>query len=213
MDALDAEVSASGITKQMEKDLLKEHGDDKEDTTDEEDSDSDDDDDDDDQDVDDDQVEPDSEDDDEDEELEEEEELVKPKDESTEENIEVMRRQVEEELLKYTKVQETPEQNDDEVLEEDGDKLEDLHEMNKQWKPFRDRLVDPDARSVRSTSTAATIAPEDIKKRVKEAITKKDRMHKAKRIRAKGDASSANRSRRNNNDDIKSSTDAFWADD
>ncbi len=71
-------------------------------------------------------------------------------------------------------------------------------------------MVASDVRSVRSTSTAASIAPEEIKKRVKGAIAKKTRMEQAKRIRAKGDASSVQRSRRSNRQDIKDSSDAFW---
>ena len=85
------------------------------------------------------------------------------------------------------------------------DDLKDLHTLNKQWKPFRDHLED--TQSVRSMST---IAPEDVKKRVRNALAKKDRVDKAKRIRAKGDASNVLRSRKENKHEIKDSRDAFF---
>ena len=85
------------------------------------------------------------------------------------------------------------------------DELKDLRSLNKQWKPFRDHL--DDAQSIRSVST---IAPEDVKKRVKSALAKKDRSDKSKRIRAKGDASNVLRSRRDNKHEIKASKDAFF---
>ena len=96
-------------------------------------------------------------------------------------------------------------------LEAEDDEIEDLHALNKQWKPFRDGLVDPDARSLRSTTS--TIPPEEVKRKVKNALAKKDRTEKAKRIRAKGDASAIVRPRRDNTHEIKASKDAFWADD
>ena len=99
--------------------------------------------------------------------------------------IETMRKEVEENL--------------------DYDELKDLRTLNKQWKPFRDHLEDDCSQSVRSMST---IAPEDVKKRVRNALAKKDRSDKAKRIRAKGDASNVLRSRRENKEEIKDSKDA-----
>ena len=99
--------------------------------------------------------------------------------------IETMRKEVEENL--------------------DYDELKDLRTLNKQWKPFRDHLEDDCSHSVRSMST---IAPEDVKKRVRNALAKKDRSDKAKRIRAKGDASNVLRSRRENKEEIKDSKDA-----
>ena len=58
-------------------------------------------------------------------------------------------------------------------------------------------------------SCFSRVAPEEIKKRVKDAIAKKDRAQNAKRIRAKGDASSTIRSRRENKYEIKDSANAF----
>merc|ERR1712129_15564 len=99
--------------------------------------------------------------------------------------IETMRKEVEEKL--------------------DYDELKDLRTLNKQWKSFRDHLEDDCSQSVRSMST---IAPEDVKKRVRNALAKKDRSDKAKRIRAKGDASNVLRSRRENKEEIHDSKDA-----
>ncbi|XP_063215631.1 serine/threonine-protein kinase RIO2 isoform X2 [Bacillus rossius redtenbacheri] len=63
-----------------------------------------------------------------------------------------------------------------------------------------------DARSVRSTSTAATIAPEEIKKRVKDSIKQREKKLMAKkRLAVKGEASAVTRSRRENMDNIKQS--------
>ena len=188
VDALDAEISASGITKQMEKDILKQFGAD-EDSDEEASSD--------------------------DQEEKGEEEEEEEAEEIDEQKVEMLRKQVEEEL-KHIKVDDEIE-NPEELVEkpdEEEDTLEDLHARNKEWKPFRDRLHDPDARSVRSYSTtASTIAPEEIKKRVKNAIAKKERQQKAKRITAKGDASAVVRLRRDNTHEINASTSAFWADD
>merc|ERR1711997_382626 len=110
-------------------------------------------------------------------------------------------------------LEEQLEHNDDEIAnmrqevekELAYDELKDLRSLNKQWKPFRDHL--DDAQSIRSVST---IAPEDVKKRVKSALAKKDRSDKSKRIRAKGDASNVLRSRRDNKHEIKASKDAFF---
>jgi len=183
MDALDAEVSASGMTKQMEKDILQHL------LLDEEEEDgsdlSDDDDTDDNEDIKDDTLE----------ELENptdqlvqvdhEDEPLEEQLEHNEDEIANMRQEVEKELA--------------------YDELKDLHSLNKQWKPFRDHL--DDTQSIRSVST---IAPEDVKKRVKSALAKKDRSDKSKRIRAKGDASNVLRSRRDNKHEIKASKDAFF---
>jgi len=183
MDALDAEVSASGMTKQMEKDILQHL------LLDEEEEDgsdlSDDDDTDDNEDIKDDTLE----------ELENptdqlvqvdhEDEPLEEQLEHNEDEIANMRQEVEKELA--------------------YDELKDLRSLNKQWKPFRDHL--DDTQSIRSVST---IAPEDVKKRVKSALAKKDRSDKSKRIRAKGDASNVLRSRRDNKHEIKASKDAFF---
>ena len=54
-------------------------------------------------------------------------------------------------------------------------------------------------------STASTIAPEVIKKRVQVALNKRDRQTERKRILAKGEASATTRSRRDNAKTIKES--------
>nr|CAD7413575.1 unnamed protein product [Timema poppensis] len=61
-----------------------------------------------------------------------------------------------------------------------------------------------DARSIRSTSTAATIAPGAIKKRVKMSLERREQKALAKkRLAVKGEASAVTRSRRENSDNIK----------
>ncbi|CAG2054875.1 unnamed protein product, partial [Timema podura] len=67
-----------------------------------------------------------------------------------------------------------------------------------------------DARSIRSTSTAATIAPGAIKKRVKMSLERREQKVLAKkRISVKGEASAVTRSRRENSDNIKQ-CDGIW---
>ncbi|XP_040577206.1 uncharacterized protein RIOK2 [Lepeophtheirus salmonis] len=72
-----------------------------------------------------------------------------------------------------------------------------------------------DTHSVRSfaSSTGSTIAPDVIKKRVKASLERRRKQEQTKRIRAKGEASAVTRSRRENTFNIKTSTSAFWADD
>ncbi|XP_069695340.1 serine/threonine-protein kinase RIO2 [Periplaneta americana] len=57
--------------------------------------------------------------------------------------------------------------------------------------------------SVYSTSTAATIAPEEIRSRVKKTLQKREKVAVRKRITVKGEASAVTRSRRENMDTIK----------
>lgn len=173
MDALDAEVSASGITRQMEKDIMEQFLQDTQD------------------------VDSSSSEDQNDEESSEEHEEIQTEEliEHDEETIAALKKQVEEQMNYAVDEEDNPED------------LEDLHQLNKQWKPFRDQKVAPDAQSIRSTST---IAPEDVKKRVKAALAKKERHDKAKRIRAKGDSSAVQRSRQENKHEIKASQDAFF---
>lgn len=68
--------------------------------------------------------------------------------------------------------------------------------------------VSDETRSVRSISTAATIAPDVIKKRTKLALDKRERSQ-AKRILVKGEASAVTRVRRDNRATIKEST-GIW---
>ena len=132
------------------------------------------------------------------------------------EDLETLKQKVENELkgvrLEDVDIEEKGEANVEDVGEAEDeleDELEDLRAMNKMYKPFRDRLA-MDQRSVRTTSTMSTIAPEEIKKRVKLAITKKDRIQKAKKVKA--NASNVNRGRRDNKHEIKASVSAVWDD-
>ena len=126
--------------------------------------------------------------------------------------METLKQKVENELkgvrLEDVDIEEKGEANVEDVGEAE-DELEDLRAMNKMYKPFRDRLA-MDQRSVRTTSTMSTIAPEEIKKRVKLAITKKERIQKAKKVKA--NASNVNRGRRDNKHEIKASVSAVWDD-
>lgn len=128
------------------------------------------------------------------------------------EDLETLKQKVENELkgvrLEDVDIEEKGEANVEDVGEAE-DELEDLRAMNKMYKPFRDRLA-MDQRSVRTTSTMSTIAPEEIKKRVKLAITKKERIQKAKKVKA--NASNVNRGRRDNKHEIKASVSAVWDD-
>jgi len=62
------------------------------------------------------------------------------------------------------------------------------------------------------SSVASTIAPEVIKARVKASLEKRKRTHQIKRIRTKGDNSGVTHARNENQNEIKTSTDAFWGD-
>ena len=89
-----------------------------------------------------------------------------------------------------------------------------LRELNKQFKPFRDYVPD-DASDVRSSysyssSTASTIAPDVIKKRVKAALAKRSQADVRRRMKARGEANAVTRTRRETRDNIKQSQDAFW---
>jgi len=71
-----------------------------------------------------------------------------------------------------------------------------------------DKTVFDDTRSIRSISTAATIAPDVIKKRTKLALDKRERSQ-TKRAHVKGEASAVTRVRRDNRATIKEST-GIW---
>lgn len=66
-----------------------------------------------------------------------------------------------------------------------------------------------DTQSMWSVSTTSTIAPDLIKKRTKQALDKRDRKSKSKKIIAKGEASAATRMRRDNTATVKEST-GIW---
>uniref|UniRef100_A0A0C9RC64 Riok2 protein n=1 Tax=Fopius arisanus TaxID=64838 RepID=A0A0C9RC64_9HYME len=70
-----------------------------------------------------------------------------------------------------------------------------------------------DSRSVRSTSTTATIPPEVIKARAKLALQKRNKKAQSRKILAKGEASATTRIRRDNRDNIQQSTGGFWGGD
>jgi len=63
--------------------------------------------------------------------------------------------------------------------------------------------------SVHSTSTAATIAPEEIRSRVKKSLERREKSALRRRIKVKGEASAVTRSRRENLDTIKQ-CDGIW---
>merc|ERR1712013_66624 len=224
VDALDAEVAASGVTKQMEKDLRLEYGMDEE-TSEGDGSDEDD--------------------------LIEEikaeddiEELKKELEQSI--NLSEVNKTVGEYLLKCPDIVndeyaeknnkivkndeeriELPLKDDDQMQEntevelgideEEEDDVGNLREFNAQFKPFRDNLIGKsetdDTRSVRSVSTtASTVHPDVVKARVKASLEKSKKKNQARRTIAKGEASAKTRSKRENKNIISTSQSAFWAD-
>ena len=66
-----------------------------------------------------------------------------------------------------------------------------------------------DSRSIYSSMTNSTIAPELIKKKVKVALQKREKREQSKRILVKGEANAVTRIRRENKDTIKQST-GIW---
>jgi len=208
-DAMDAEVTASGVTKQMEKDLRLEYGIDEEESDESEEDDDD----------------SDADDDDLIEEVKDLEKEMAAKKKAAEEEIEELRKQVEESvsLAKIdtkdadndikTDNAEIDRTSDFEEDQEEGDVLGNLRELNSKFRPFRDNLPDNfDSASVRSysSSTASTIHPNVVKARVKAALDKRGKKGEARRLVAKGEASAKTRSRRNNKETISTSTCAFW---
>ena len=189
VDALDAEVAASGVTKQMEKDLRLEYGMDEE-TSDIEESD------------DDDLIEEVKVDDD------DIEELRKEVDQSMNlaEKMAEVNQSVSDYILKCQDevnieiADEAPDFVEDgfeerhlsskvdelNTEEEETDDVGNLRDFNSQFKPFRDNLVgkldDADTRSVRSVSTtASTIHPDVVKARVKASLEKSKKKNQARR--------------------------------
>ncbi len=189
MGTLDAEVVASGITKQMEKDILREYSS---------------------------RVSSDDDDD-----KEEEDEVPgdsAPEDDISEkagsdERLEEMQRELQKNLIAGGKESQHTALSEGEK-DDDVDSLYDLHEENKQYHPFRD-AADRDyftsLSSQKATSTtASSIAPEEIKRRVRAGMEKKRRADACKRAKAKGEASAVTRKRRENRENITTSTSAFW---
>ncbi|XP_015596389.1 serine/threonine-protein kinase rio2 [Cephus cinctus] len=66
-----------------------------------------------------------------------------------------------------------------------------------------------DSLSVRSVSTAATIAPEVIKHRMRQTLEKREKKGQSRKILAKGEASATTRTRRENRDTIRQSS-GIW---
>ncbi|XP_023330318.1 serine/threonine-protein kinase rio2 isoform X2 [Eurytemora carolleeae] len=199
IDALDAEVAASGVTKQMEKDIMAELGMLSDEDEDEESGEE------------------------EDEILEhnveEEEDVLE--DITDEAAIEELRKEVEAAVnfveskqsdleipnLAPEKTNLGPEP-ESEGEEDEDDQIEDLKDFNSRFKPFRDgQPRDSDTFSVRSVSTtSSTIAPEVIKARVRASLEKRGKSGQARRQVARGEASAKTRSQRDNKQNIKQST-------
>lgn len=218
VDALDAEVSASGVTKQMEKDLLAELG-----VEDSDDSSSDNDDQSDDGDENQ-QHPPDilSSDEEESENSREEDKV----DQLDQIEIEELRKQVDSavEMVEHAdniiKHHQDDQHNKDAPVEGENDseneEIEDLKHFNSKFKPFRDNLPtknrkDSDRFSTYSASTtSSTIAPEVIKARVKGALEKRNQKGQARRRLAKGEASAKTRAKRDNEFNIQTSVGDVW---
>jgi len=211
LDALDAEVRASGITKEMERDILKELGMNEDGDTDE----------------DEDSEEDDGKDDIEGlrEEVEAALTVAEPAVKTTSHDQEKVVNIEIEPIVSDTMVNSPSIDTCDEQIlnsydipsdnDEACDELGDL-QHNKQFLAFRDAKLDNSDNlsvcSYRSTSTSAsTIAPEVVKARVKAALDKRAKNTVRRRNMTKGEASAATRSQRENRNNIKMSTSAFWA--
>jgi len=204
VDVLDAEVAASGMTKQMEKDILEELGINEDDSE---------------QDY--------SNDDDSNEETDDE-----------EDDIEELKKEVEAAVILSDSDNEPDQLDNIPVIEEKqtnllmqtphlldtvhdipdaevSDELTDLYNENQFKTIHNTRLrldsAQSDARSVRSCSTVASIAPDVIKARVKASLDKRAKGAQSRRKIAKGEASAVTRHKRENKDNIKQSSSAFWA--
>jgi len=201
-DAMDAEVAASGVTKQMEKDLRLEYGIDEE-----------------------------SEDEEEEEEdlMEEINHLKEDMEHDKKDEIEELRKEVEQSVrLAQVETEEDvkcdgetkyiddyipdAEVSEDDLDGEDEDDVGNLREFNSKFRPFRDNLPGSmESASVRSySSTASTIHPDVVKARVKSALAKRGKKGEARRQVVKGEASAKTRARRTNKETITTSTSAFW---
>jgi len=188
VDALDAEVAASGVTKQMENDLRAEYGlDDSSEDEEEEES----------EDI--------------NEEVSEENNTEEPNAAISDTELEDLRLQVEKSvnLISTDNVIshiEPKEDGDYDSNEEEEDEIGNLQDFSSKYK-------DLDSASVRSYSTSAsTIAPSVVKARVKASLAKQARKGQARNRVAKGEASAKTRSRRTNREVIQTSQTAFWAD-
>ncbi|KAK0082813.1 hypothetical protein PV325_009800 [Microctonus aethiopoides] len=209
-DCIDAEIKASGLTRKMEKDLLVEMG----------------------------MVEED-EDDDEvnegneeeipciDDDSNEEEEITSNNDENNIENCrldkdELLEQELHERSInnKLANKTEHHKVNKDELINarlnlsnenENRDVLLNIGELSLNESEIDDRSFD-EIGSIGGISTASTIHPDVIKKRMRLALEKREKRCRSKRFLIKGEASATTRSRRDNRDNIKQSTgDGIWA--
>jgi len=83
---------------------------------------------------------------------------------------------------------------------------------NREFKPFRDPRLSNDDETRSMMSTASTIIdPDDVKRRVKASLARRNQASEKRRISKKGVSCVVNRKRRENKEDIKTSTSAFWS--
>lgn len=187
-DCIDVEIKASGITKQMEKDLLREIG----------------------------MVEV------EDEEIEEDcnEDMDEENRSTNNSEINYLQLQVENSVRnefmctskETSEDSEANEKKDSTVLSVEDRILEEgVKEVDMETCNPEDDDVEKfnDLESMYSSITAATIAPELIKKKVKIALQKREKREQSRRVLVKGEANAITRVRRENRDTIKQST-GIW---
>ncbi|CAI5650496.1 unnamed protein product [Oreochromis niloticus] len=210
--SLDVEVSASGFTKDMERDgaLLHPAGPEDDDDNDEEEEDDDDDD---------------------------HEDAKEATDEEREEAVDMEEYKHAMLELEGLRISETPAETQDEDSDEETEKqldeeleeaedevpeLADLSASNKEFKPFRDadsllqivehrrKRTDSEA-TIGSTGSCSTISPEVIRQKVRRQLTKQQKAAQRRRLQ-KGEANLVTKSRRENQNNIKSSmeTSEFW---
>jgi len=105
--------------------------------------------------------------------------------------------------------------------EEAEDDLEDLSKMNRTLRPFRNedsqqhinshQLIGKDRLSTATPSIAcSSIAPSVARSRIRQQNKKKLQSQTARRVRKSGEAALATSSRRDNQNEVKQSLDAFW---
>lgn len=98
-------------------------------------------------------------------------------------------------------------ENNEDITVENVITNEEYHDLSSNTKDEAVLIYD-DTQSIRSISTAATIAPDVIKRRTKLALDKRER-NQTKRALVKGEASAVTRVRRDNRATIKEST-GIW---
>lgn len=100
------------------------------------------------------------------------------------------------------------ERNASQTYNSDEDEIPELIEAPRLAKSHQAKEFN-DNRSVRSYASASTIAPEVIKMKMKSALEKRDKKNSSRRALVRGEASATARSRRENRDNIKQST-GIW---